>query len=643
MKTDPPDRHWWFHGRTWLVVFCLVTFLSSCENEESAALAVIESRGKTPTSEVFFDALNLGDSELADAILTLGVDLDTGDSLGRTPLMVAAVTGMGDVIPRIHKETGGLETEDSKGYTALHYAVEAGQMISVVRLLELGANPNGKLGNGSSFLAHALMNDHLAIYQLLLSAGGSLKGKGESHESLATIAIGKKNRRILDDLLTAGIDLKSDPGEGEGLLHFVDQRGDEEMLLELLEMGLNPNRLNKNGQSLLHCVLSDRRDHLLPILRKHGADFNAVDEKGLAPFHHAILQGDYDLLHWLIGLGVAIDGEFPPGSSARDPLSFAIVEGEFLIARLLLQHGSDPKDWLYSAIKSNDEAGRNLAHLLLDRNVNPNSQDVPNNDSTLLCAVRTRQHGIARRLLELGLSQKKQAFCKQSMFHLSVARGDVPMVRLLLKHGADPNAFFNSELSEEFMEEIESDGVIRWGLRNSKRISPIMMASDAGNCEMAKALIEHGADLTHSTSVGKARMWPLTFATRRKDVAMMQTILRKGEPQRDFKIKIDLSEQRAYVYREGKLEMKTRVSTGKKGYRTEVGRYVITNKYKDWTSTLYDASMPYFQRFSGGDFGIHVGNCPGYAASHGCIRMPWKQAKQLFKMTQRGDLVEIVP
>ena len=78
------------------------------------------------------------------------------------------------------------------------------------------------------------------------------------------------------------------------------------------------------------------------------------------------------------------------------------------------------------------------------------------------------------------------------------------------------------------------------------------------------------------------------------------------------------------------------------GYGTPTGEYVITNKYRHWTSTLYHASMPYFQRLSCGDFGMHQGYVPGYPASHGCIRVPYGKASKLFQLTDLGDRVQIV-
>ena len=53
--------------------------------------------------------------------------------------------------------------------------------------------------------------------------------------------------------------------------------------------------------------------------------------------------------------------------------------------------------------------------------------------------------------------------------------------------------------------------------------------------------------------------------------------------------------------------------------------------------------MPYFQRLSCGDFGLHQGYVPKYPASHGCIRVPAGKASELFSLTRRGDRVRIKP
>jgi lipoprotein-anchoring transpeptidase ErfK/SrfK len=84
------------------------------------------------------------------------------------------------------------------------------------------------------------------------------------------------------------------------------------------------------------------------------------------------------------------------------------------------------------------------------------------------------------------------------------------------------------------------------------------------------------------------------------------------------------------------------VSTGRKGFPTPRGEYVITDKRRHWESTIYDgAEMPYFMRLSGSDIGLHEGVVPRGPASHGCIRLPSASARMLYARMRLGDPVTI--
>src|SRR5262249_24086313 len=67
-------------------------------------------------------------------------------------------------------------------------------------------------------------------------------------------------------------------------------------------------------------------------------------------------------------------------------------------------------------------------------------------------------------------------------------------------------------------------------------------------------------------------------------------------------------------------------------------------KDKDHHSSMYDdASMPHMQRITWNGLALHGGPLPGYAASHGCVRMPFGFAEKLFNRTQIGMRVIISP
>jgi hypothetical protein len=90
--------------------------------------------------------------------------------------------------------------------------------------------------------------------------------------------------------------------------------------------------------------------------------------------------------------------------------------------------------------------------------------------------------------------------------------------------------------------------------------------------------------------------------------------------------------------------MRAPVSTGTTGRETPAGVFAILEKNKEHRSSLYDdAEMPNMQRITWNGIAMHGGPLPGYAASHGCIRMPFGFADKLFDRTRIGMRVIVSP
>jgi len=133
-------------------------------------------------------------------------------------------------------------------------------------------------------------------------------------------------------------------------------------------------------------------------------------------------------------------------------------------------------------------------------------------------------------------------------------------------------------------------------------------------------------------------------------------------------IHIVRAEQKAYFYKGGQLAGVTPVSTGNSKYTTKPGNFTVTQKSVDYYSRTYgtivdlatgtvvndDADsrkdkpgpgqkfvgspMPHFLRFNHG-VGMHAGHLPGYAASHGCVRLPADLAKKFYENAEIGTPV----
>jgi len=107
---------------------------------------------------------------------------------------------------------------------------------------------------------------------------------------------------------------------------------------------------------------------------------------------------------------------------------------------------------------------------------------------------------------------------------------------------------------------------------------------------------------------------------------------------------VSIKTQQVTLYDAEGWILRAPVSTGVKERETPAGVFAVVEKEKDHHSTMYDdAWMPHMQRITWNGVALHGGPLPGYAASHGCIRMPYGFAEKLFDKTRIGMRVIISP
>lgn len=112
----------------------------------------------------------------------------------------------------------------------------------------------------------------------------------------------------------------------------------------------------------------------------------------------------------------------------------------------------------------------------------------------------------------------------------------------------------------------------------------------------------------------------------------------------ELTVVIDLKRQLAHIYRRGHEIGVATISSGRRGYETPPGDYVILEKSIDHYSDLFDlAPMPYMQRLTWTGVALHGGKVPGYPASHGCVRLPEAFAHILYFETRLGGRVIVSP
>src|SRR5436305_1255007 len=113
-------------------------------------------------------------------------------------------------------------------------------------------------------------------------------------------------------------------------------------------------------------------------------------------------------------------------------------------------------------------------------------------------------------------------------------------------------------------------------------------------------------------------------------------------PEGPLLIVASITEQVAYIYRNGIRIARSSVSTGRAGHPTPTGVFTILEKEVHHTSSIYKgAEMPYMERVTWGGIALHAGDLPGYPDSHGCVRLPLEFSKLLFGVTMKGATVII--
>lgn len=116
----------------------------------------------------------------------------------------------------------------------------------------------------------------------------------------------------------------------------------------------------------------------------------------------------------------------------------------------------------------------------------------------------------------------------------------------------------------------------------------------------------------------------------------------QAAPEGPVTVLVDLTEQRAYIYRNGVNIGVSTVSSGKPGHETPTGVFQILQKDANHHSSTYNNAPMFFQeRLTWDGVALHAGGLPGYPESHGCVHLPYTFAKELFGITHMGGTVVV--
>ena len=411
---------------------------------------------------------------------------------------------------------------------------------------------------------------------------------------------------VIDLFLAAKTDVNA-PGEGgrTALLTAALTR-DAELTARLLAAGADPRIADGDGVTPLMVAAWSGQLPTIAALREHGATLDAADADGRSALHYAIAARQLAVIGQFFQAPAELAGPLRDGQRLAE---LACATGERRIIELVLSRLPEKVPW--------PAAARTLANQ----------------------AIRTGDTALLRLFFAAFSGPASPSGSAQPWLAYAVAASDLALLETLLSCGADPNVVLDQPDDAALRDRISAN-FMRDYASHEPGLTPLMLAAGLGNTDAVKMLLTAGANRNAGTH-GKSTLLALYFAAWAGSPATVQMLLGSAPPRDQTRIEISLNAQHATFIKDGEVVLQTEISTGRAGFDTRPGEYVITDKHLTHRSTMYPAEMPFFMRLSCQAFGLHEGYVTGRPASHGCIRLPRIAARRLYAEAPIGTWVSI--
>jgi len=388
-------------------------------------------------------------------------------------------------------------------------AAEKGDAPEVRRLIQAKADVNAAQVDGSTALHWAVYRNDVQMTDALLSAGAKVDVPTREGITPLYLASLYGNADIIERLLRAGADARARGPNGETTLMLAVRNGNADAVRLLLRAGVDVNAAESTrGTTALMWAVSRRNSAAADLLIKAGANLNAQSAPAAIARIPRIAE-PVNVGNVRRAQERLLAGTPPPAASGQRGTAAtqaAAGQDDDTIAALT-RAGTDGGQLtaLIFAARENDlESARLLVAAGADVNQRSNYGSTP-----LLTAVENRNYKLAKFLIENGANVNIANKGGWTPLYLAtdnrnIERGDYPwpkpdmdhldIIKLLLNHGADPNA---ANQSPTLNRTVFTD---QWF--QEAGATPFVRAAQSSDLELMQLLLAHGADPRIPTAFG---------------------------------------------------------------------------------------------------------------------------------------------
>jgi uncharacterized protein len=363
-------------------------------------------------------------------------------------------------------------------------AAEQGDLKTVAALVQK-SDVNSAKGDGMTALHWAAYRDDLDMARVLIQAGANVNAANRLKAvTPLLIASNAGNAAMIDLLLKSGADANLANTLGTTPLMLAAASGKSDAVKTLLDHGANVNaRESSRRQTALMFAAALNRDAVVRLLASRGADLNATSK--IIPINADIVDEDGNSIPAPSRTGATKkrgeeEGKVA-GMGGLTALHYAAREGLMATIQALVEAGVDvnkvsPVDKSTSLVIAISNGHYDVAKYLVDHGADPNLETI-DGLAALYATVESRWAPVAwtptASTSASGITQQRTGY--------------LDLVRLLLEHGANPNAKINKTLWFDPPHHNDS-----WA--KAAGTTPFWRAAQATDPDVMKLLVAHGAD-----------------------------------------------------------------------------------------------------------------------------------------------------
>jgi ankyrin repeat protein/L-ascorbate metabolism protein UlaG (beta-lactamase superfamily) len=227
-------------------------------------------------------------------LLSQGLDPNTKDDYGRTPLMYACQRKNQSIASLLLKKGADLAATDNWGMDAMYIATRNAFKEGMALLLSRGTNMNHQNRWGLAPLHLALRDGSSKIAQWLLENGADANLISNWGTPLQ-VAIKQGSSELVSMLLSYQADVNQTNDVGNTPVHTAVYHDEREILDTLVQQDANLYAFNDLGYQPIHIAAIHGYIRMARYLKEQGVDWSVVDQNGNDPLYYAKYY-DYERL-----------------------------------------------------------------------------------------------------------------------------------------------------------------------------------------------------------------------------------------------------------------------------------------------------------------------------------------------------------